>query len=425
MDQMTTLNNRTLYFLHIPKTAGGTLIYLLDNYFHHSEIFPALLMSDLLKVPHLVQAINDYRFIRGHFDYSVCHLLEPPFDVFTMLRDPVERSVSQYEHGRRHQDATYWDLNKLVSDTMPFADFLTTEEAKEFLGNIQTRSFVPEWYDISNFKWDTAHPVASEEMLLDLAKKRLEAALFVGLQERFADSLRLLLFKLHLPRPKQLISYNVAEKRSKVSELSREVQNQLRELNNLDIQLYEFGWDLFEERFAAMSSYLNEMFPGKSIDEQLDQYYDQHRVANQLSVTLPARFSFDQPLVGTNWYQREPFQDGYVRWTGPERIATLEYPLTADTDVKVEIASTGAITLDVLESFQFQVNDTVVPLDRTEGFPGIIFRGVIPASAFQASKSQTFKFLVDKTIRTSDIYPESEGNRKLGICIHSINFTEM
>ena len=422
---MPTRDNSILYFLHIPKTAGATLIYTLDNYFHQSEIFPALLLSELLQVPNLTEVINRCRFLRGHFDYNVCSLLQRPYQVITMLRDPIERSISQFEHIRRHPEGAYWDDTNLISNDTSFDIFLNNAEVEGFLENIQTRAFVPEWYDISRFKWDAEIPTPSEEMLLTLARKRLEACLFIGLQERFEDSLRLLFFRLNLRRPPFMTNYNVAHKRSKVSELSQDVRDRLYELNNLDLQLYAYGRSLFESRFAAMCSHLDVMFPGKSIDDQLDLYYDQHHAHQETWILAPARYTFDQPLVGTNWYQREAFHGNYVRWTGPGNTATIEYPLISEQDLCVEILSIGTILPEMVEKFSFQVNDIDIPLERSEGFPGVIFKGIIPARAFQTSIAQTLKFSVDKTVRASEIYPESASNRKLGICIYSIEFTEM
>ena len=41
--------NDLMYFLHIPKTAGTTLIATLDSYFDHDSIFPSKVWSDVNK----------------------------------------------------------------------------------------------------------------------------------------------------------------------------------------------------------------------------------------------------------------------------------------------------------------------------------------------------------------------------------------
>ena len=42
-------NEDILYFLHIPKTAGTSLIRILDNHFDHNSILPQQKWDDLLQ----------------------------------------------------------------------------------------------------------------------------------------------------------------------------------------------------------------------------------------------------------------------------------------------------------------------------------------------------------------------------------------
>jgi hypothetical protein len=66
-----------LYFLHIPKTAGGTLTLFLDACFHEEEIFPARQLSELVRVVDLQDRLARCRFLRGHFDALSLDLLDP------------------------------------------------------------------------------------------------------------------------------------------------------------------------------------------------------------------------------------------------------------------------------------------------------------------------------------------------------------
>src|SRR5216684_3843830 len=85
-----------LYYLHIPKTAGTTFTAILDRQFSAEQICPAQLWPDLVRIP--PERLRQYRLLRGHFYYCVRAVLPPDTCFATLLRDPVERSLSHYSH---------------------------------------------------------------------------------------------------------------------------------------------------------------------------------------------------------------------------------------------------------------------------------------------------------------------------------------
>lgn len=89
-----------LYFLHIPKTAGTTLISLLDLHFAPDEICPIQLDTKIHEL--IPEKIAHYRLIRGHLDYDFYKLLAKKPIYITMLRDPLERVISLYEYWRQN-----------------------------------------------------------------------------------------------------------------------------------------------------------------------------------------------------------------------------------------------------------------------------------------------------------------------------------
>jgi len=88
-------NNRNLeivYFLHIPKTGGTTLRQFLEDQFHYDFILRPETWSELLKSKKT--DLNNFRFIRGHFGISLNQILNQKPACLTMLRNPIERSIS-------------------------------------------------------------------------------------------------------------------------------------------------------------------------------------------------------------------------------------------------------------------------------------------------------------------------------------------
>src|SRR5262249_25272292 len=90
----------TVFYLHVPKTAGSTLADILDAKFDSAVIFHSHLLNDLMKLS--VHNLAAYRFIHGHFPYTVVNnLLQKRFVGITMLRNPIDRVISQFAHIRR------------------------------------------------------------------------------------------------------------------------------------------------------------------------------------------------------------------------------------------------------------------------------------------------------------------------------------
>lgn len=86
--------DRTLYFLHIPKTAGTSLRRWLTSHFRGEEEAPELVFAKLLELPR--ERLTEYRLICGHHGmYLPSLLLRPPM-IVTVLRDPVSRSISHF-----------------------------------------------------------------------------------------------------------------------------------------------------------------------------------------------------------------------------------------------------------------------------------------------------------------------------------------
>ena len=98
----TTLGEQTerpLCCLHIPRTVGISLAAILERRFDGELICPVHLWHDLLRISR--DYLRRYRLFRAHFYSYLNHFLGTDLAHLTMLRDPVERSVSHFEYVRR------------------------------------------------------------------------------------------------------------------------------------------------------------------------------------------------------------------------------------------------------------------------------------------------------------------------------------
>ena len=202
-----------IVFLHIPKTAGSTFQFILENTFGLSACH-----ADHSKKKVFRQ--DDFEFARKFFprmkSLAGHRLLDPlslkipdPFHI-TFLREPVARTFSHYQ-----------DTILTGAKTWSFEDFLKqAENAKDLHVRLM-----------------------AGEPNLDKAKQYLERCDFVGLTEKFDLSLHVLEKLTPLPlnlNYKRRRTASTNDIRKKVVSDPRMIEL-AREYNRLDLELYDFA----------------------------------------------------------------------------------------------------------------------------------------------------------------------------------------
>ena len=245
---------RIFYFLHIPKTAGSTFSYaVLPQQFSPNETCPAWNYDDLLRIPS--QQLGNYRLFRGHFHHFLYRLLPARPLYITFLRDPIELLISYYEYVRRSSSHFAYER---VRD-MSFLEFASTKELAP--DNFQIRTLT---VDIDPLPSNDTHMAIFREFVnmkvttehLELAKKRLSEFFFVGITERFRESVDVC-FRLADWNPVgDYADLNVtpAVERLRQDELPDREIRALRERLAFDFELYAHGLRIFEERMKFSSS---------------------------------------------------------------------------------------------------------------------------------------------------------------------------
>jgi hypothetical protein len=88
-----------LYSFHIPKTAGMSVYHFLHQRYPPELVCPESLWDELIAVA--CSRATSYTVYAGHFFGYLDRFLGKLTTKFTLLRDPVERTVSHFCHVRR------------------------------------------------------------------------------------------------------------------------------------------------------------------------------------------------------------------------------------------------------------------------------------------------------------------------------------
>ena len=204
------------------------------------------------------EEVRRYRLVRGHFEYSIRELLDAPI-CLTMLRDPVDRVVSYYRYIRSapahalHQKFSRMSLVEVLEDPAERAP-ISNHQTRLFGRNLNLERVRAKFTGAEvEFAPLTEDQERRATVDLDLAMARLADLEFVGLAERFDDSVKLLCHTLGIPEHTDYGHKNVTEDDGSEALVSDLCRSKIEGMNTMDRALYRFAATLFEERFQRIS----------------------------------------------------------------------------------------------------------------------------------------------------------------------------
>lgn len=122
-----------LYFQHIPKTAGTSITALLNQALPMDEWCPPTHWDELVEIP--PAALSKYRYFIGHFGQALGTFLGADLNRFTVLRDPIERTISHYAHIQRASHHPFHEVSKGMS----LLEFVLNPVTRHNVENYQAR----------------------------------------------------------------------------------------------------------------------------------------------------------------------------------------------------------------------------------------------------------------------------------------------
>ncbi len=223
---------RQIIFVHVAK-CGGTA---LANYLHNM-LEPCREIRNnitfLEKCP--TEYVHSMDFIYGHLSWKHLQKRKPGAFVFTMLRDPVDRVLSNYffirtldNTGRKPQYPVFvaacqnLQLHELVREDHP--------QIRYWISNYMARQLSRQNDEMA---------ICPPSQLAREAIENLRLYDHVGIHEDFAASLNILQFMLNWPFVESLPQTNVTENRVRLDEIDPETAAAIRSINTADVALYD------------------------------------------------------------------------------------------------------------------------------------------------------------------------------------------
>jgi Sulfotransferase family len=232
------------FIVHIQKTAGSSLRRRLVELFGEAAVYPTRRVDGtdpyelVLSIDHLRRQFAErrveIRVVIGHFPLCVTELLDGEFATLTILREPVDRTLSYLRHHRQTTPADRdKSLERIYAEPFRFQGFVHNHMTKMLAltpGEMTAGMLTP---------IDLGHDH------LERAKERLAGLDAVGHQERFGEFCEQLSrrFGWALGEPEVT---NATEP----VEVAPEFRARIAEDNRLDVELHEFARTL-EDRSTS------------------------------------------------------------------------------------------------------------------------------------------------------------------------------
>jgi hypothetical protein len=236
----------TRYFVvHLQKTAGTTLRDRFRATFAEDAIYPNRTDGDkrlaVISVRHLLdrwQARRDeIRLVAGHFPLSTVALLDADFVTLSILREPVERTLSYLRHQRKiNRDDAPRSLEEIYDDPFRFRGLIRNHMVRMFsIGAEEMRAGDGVLTDVGD-----------SQARLERAKEGVAGLDAFGLQPNVDAFWRALSQRHGL-----VLGERVRSNATEPEDAPPGLVDRILEDNALDVELYEFAARLYEQRLVT------------------------------------------------------------------------------------------------------------------------------------------------------------------------------
>jgi hypothetical protein len=247
-DTVRSVERRRFFYVHVQKAAGTELRERLKRHFRPEQLYPDPTDGDIFTVAPQVSVRqllarwavrkSEIEIITGHFPYATTELLDADFVTLSVLREPVERTLSHLRHHRK--------MNPEARDT-PLETIYEDVFRPAFFGNHMVKMFSLTAEEIATSvardTWAMVMRIDFTPDRLPRAKAHVEQLDVLGLHDDFDDFCCELesRFGWQLGEP-------LYANRTATEEVPASLRARIATDNALDLELFEYARDLYEAR---------------------------------------------------------------------------------------------------------------------------------------------------------------------------------
>lgn len=326
---------RPLYFWHIPKTAGSSLIRLLGDRFQHGDFCHQPFPTDFDPV-----ALRGRSAFAGHLGDLPLRALDPPPATFTVLRHPADRAWSHWRFTRWKPESR-WVLG---GGSQRF-DELFDGPDRWLVADFQAR-----WLAGCPFP----HPIGRSGPIppadADVAAAVLEAMDVVGTVERLPEAIDALSRSIG----RRLAAASVVNANPELEVMPGAARRRVERASPVDLRL----WRRADERLDELLTTLPPL-PAPRL------------------APLPWRSTMDDGIIGTGWHGRVDGggDTGWHRWSGPGTRSTIEADVRLGGPARLRIHVVSAVADAVVAGLVVEVQGAQVVhrlVPTPAGEPGVL-----------------------------------------------------
>ena len=243
---------KKVVFVHVAKTGGSTFRRVLEEVYGGN-----FRQCDDRTIEGIEATFAKYDAVELHATNTTTQWFRPLSEIvrlgrwdllegkeiFTMLRDPVDRYISNYHYMVSHRE--------FAEAAMAHHGFTFPESLEEMAGWPTSYDFQIEFL-LGKMPRDAREllPITRED-LEELKKRLVRMNVHVGLTECFAESVHIFEAVTGRQVPGRLIlNVNRTPNRPRLEAIPEELRNLIRQRSALEVELYDFGRKLFLAELA-------------------------------------------------------------------------------------------------------------------------------------------------------------------------------
>lgn len=249
--------NSAVLFLHIPKTAGSTFHMILHKRYPKKSVcnvfgarYSDKEIKEFIVLPDSKK--KDIALLKGHQPFGLHNYMPKECTYISILRDPVERVISQYYYIKKNAFNPFHE--QVEKGGMSLVDFVESGMSIG-INNGQCRFF---YGDVDKHSYGQC----DDEMYSKVISNLKEHFIWLGLTERFDESVLILSKLLGWETPPYYIRENVSKIRKPARSIDTDTIETIKKYNNLDIKLHNHANKLLDQHISEIVGF----------DQQLEDF---------------------------------------------------------------------------------------------------------------------------------------------------------